>query len=290
MKDHRQLPTAPYPQPARPTFLGIGAARAGSTWLHQLLAAHPQVFVPRQRKELSFFDNFYDRGLDYYLSFFPSPADLTPYRAIGEVSPTYLTCPECPARIAGLGSVEKLLVILRNPVDRAYSHYGLMIRDYNFKGSFPEFLEAIPSAIERGLYAHHLQRYLAFFRPDQILLLIFEEAVAEPKQMQEKLAAFLGLDWEAFGATSSHRNASNLSRFPVVYSSLTWLARRLRRYDLDLFVNLATRLGLKQLLLSDKRLPPLSHEMRHTLQPLFSEDIAHLKSLFAVDVDNWHVT
>ena len=99
------MPVAILMKPAHllPTFLGIGAARSGSTWLHRLLLSHPDIYVPRQRKELSYFDHDYDRGLAYYEAFFPPANQSSVYRAIGEVTPTYLYCAECPERIAALG-------------------------------------------------------------------------------------------------------------------------------------------------------------------------------------------
>src|SRR4051812_32958483 len=105
---------------ALPTFLGIGVPRAGTTWLHELLSSHPEVYVPVRRKELSFFNLYYDRGTRWYQKFFPSEAEADRYRALGEITPYYFYGPECPERIARLG-VGKLLLILRHPVERAWS-------------------------------------------------------------------------------------------------------------------------------------------------------------------------
>src|SRR3990170_4320009 len=83
-----------------PNFLGIGAPRAGTTWLNTLLGNHPDVFVPTVRDEMRFFDLYYERGLGWYERYFCPSEEAHRYRAIGEVTPQYLECEECPERIS----------------------------------------------------------------------------------------------------------------------------------------------------------------------------------------------
>ena len=78
-----------------PTFLGIGVPRAGTTWLHQLLSAHPDVFLPSRRKEVRFFDRHHEEGQGWYEGFFCPPDEADRYSAIGEISPQYLYCDAC---------------------------------------------------------------------------------------------------------------------------------------------------------------------------------------------------
>jgi hypothetical protein len=132
-----------------PTFLGIGVSRSGTTWLHQLLEGHPEVYVPR-RKELAFFSKYYNRGLEWYEGFFPSDTEARRYKAVGEITPIYWFHPDCPRRIAKVPSITKLIMIVRNPVDRAYSDYGLRVKNGAWSGSFEGFLSFRPQAIEWG--------------------------------------------------------------------------------------------------------------------------------------------
>ena len=74
-----------------PTFLGIGVPRSGTTWLHEILQAHPDVYVPKYRKEIHFFDENYGLGIDWYRKFFPSDMHANKYRVIGEITPFYFT-------------------------------------------------------------------------------------------------------------------------------------------------------------------------------------------------------
>ena len=84
-----------------PNFLVIGAQRGGTTLLHRILDAHPEVYVPQRRKEIHFFDWYHERGADWYAGFFPGEGTAR-YRAIGEVTPDYLFEPQTPHRIRAL--------------------------------------------------------------------------------------------------------------------------------------------------------------------------------------------
>ncbi|MGD8869483.1 MAG: sulfotransferase, partial [Gemmatimonadales bacterium] len=138
-----------------PNFLGIGAPRAGTTWLNTLLASHPDVFTPTVRDEINFFDYYYERGVEWYETLFPEPESAVRYRAIGEITPQYLECEECPERIFTLLPDSKLIVMLRHPVARAYSQYGLYVQRRNYKGSFEDFVAAKPRSLERGFYSRY---------------------------------------------------------------------------------------------------------------------------------------
>ena len=129
-----------------PTFVGIGVPRAGTTWLHTLLDGHPQVYLPTRRKEVRFFDRHFEHGLDWYEGFFCTPGEAARYQAIGEISPQYLYERGCADRIFEVLPSAKLLVMLRHPVDRAYSQYGFILQRRNFRGSFEEFIRTRPRA------------------------------------------------------------------------------------------------------------------------------------------------
>src|SRR5258706_11489250 len=104
-----------------PDFLIIGAQRSGTSTLYQYIARHPDV-RGAFRKEVHYFDMHYDRGLDWYRACFPTRG------FTGESSPSYLIHPEVPARVAAVLPDIKLIAILRNPVERAYSAYNRNVR------------------------------------------------------------------------------------------------------------------------------------------------------------------
>ena len=108
----------------KPNFLIIGAQRCGTTSLYNYLIQHPQI-VPSSKKEVHFFDLNFHLGQSWYEKHFPEVSDniLT-----GEASPYYIFHPLCPKRIFDYDPSVKLIVILRNPIDRAYSHYRHIVR------------------------------------------------------------------------------------------------------------------------------------------------------------------
>jgi hypothetical protein len=151
-----------------PNFLGIGATKAGTTSVAKILAAHPQISFPKDgSKEIHYFDEKYSiKSKQWYFNLFQKNI------AIGEWSPSYLFVPECRDRIyETLGPDVKFIVALRNPVERAFSHYCHAINNWSKdqfqnKGypkeylSFEEALEYEDSRLAKGTY--HL-RHLSYF-------------------------------------------------------------------------------------------------------------------------------
>ena len=201
-----------------PNFLGIGIPRAGSTWLHELLACHPQIYVPTQRKEIRFFDQFYDRGLGWYEKFFPDDSEAGKYRAIGEISPQYILSQEALERIRDVGTVEKFLLMLRNPVDMAYSYYGLKVKNTNYTGTFDQFLIDQPEALRRGYYSTWLESFYRIFPKDQLLVMITEQAFRNVEESKAAIAAFLDVSADLFPAEAGHErvNRSYVPRAPAL--------------------------------------------------------------------------
>jgi hypothetical protein len=272
-----------------PTFLGIGAMRSGSTWLYGLLKSHPDIYVPMHRKEINFFNENYNYGVEWYERYFPSSKDSFRYKAIGEISPRYLHHIGCPERISGISSVSKILLILRNPVDRAYSEYGLLVRDHNLKVSFEQAVASHKSILENGFYSNSIKRYLKYFSQDQMLILIFEQAVANPDKTMKSLARFFAVDSEKF--TQSHGeggvNNSYIPRFQSVYSYLVNMAVSLYKYDLEWVVSFSKKLGVKKLFGKGSEMPPMENSTRIMLEEMYKDEIAELEALFSIDLQCW---
>ena len=270
-----------------PTFVGIGVARGGTTWLHTLLSGHPDVYMPTRRKEVRFFDQNHDRGLDWYESFFCSSADADRFGAIGEISPQYLYCDECPDRIATSLPAAKLLVMLRHPVDRAYSHYGFVVQRRNFHGSFEEFLAARPTMLEKGFYSRYLDRYLRRFERERILALVFERAVRDDDMARRALSAFLDLPVDGFPTSVGRVNASTVPRFGSLSNVAVLTGRRLRKTRLESVVDLGGRLGVRSALTKGKPLPRLDGDLRTKLSEPYRAEFDELERRFRVDVSCW---
>ena len=146
------------------------------------------MYVPCRRKELEFFDRHYQRGFDSYGKFFPRGRASGQYVAVGEITPYYFFGPNCPERIARAG-IQKLILMLRNPVDRAWSYYGQKVRNGMFSGTFDEFLtRGRWPVVEQGYYSRYLETYLRHFDPAQILVLVSEDVFVDVSAAQRRLA------------------------------------------------------------------------------------------------------
>ena len=271
-----------------PTFLGIGVTRGGTTWLNTLLASHPDVYVPTLRDEIRFFDENYERGLGWYESLFCPPEEAERYRAIGEISPQYLECEECPERIFAALPESQLIVILRHPVNRAYSQYGFFRQRRNYKGSFEDFVAERPESLDR-FYSRSLKRYLSYFDRTQILAMIFEEAFSDIDKMKGTVAEFLDIAVDRFppSAGSGRVNPSSVPVFPGVSGFVAKTGNRLRRWHLESVVDLFMRSRIPRILSKGDSLPPLDEGLKLRLSDRFHDEFDELERCMQVDLSRW---
>jgi hypothetical protein len=172
-----------------PTFIGIGAQRAGTTWAYNCLAEHPQVFMTK-KKELHFFYVNYSRGLDWYRAQFDAAGDAI---ARGEITPDYLYHPVALRNIARDVPDVRVFAILRNPIDRAVSAFALHADRYAGQ-SFAEALARDPELIDRGLYARHLRHVLELYPRQRVAILFYDDLVDRPLAFVRDLYGFVGVD------------------------------------------------------------------------------------------------
>lgn len=217
---------------ALPNAIIIGAMKSGTTSLFDYLVQHPEVCGSRT-KELHFFDNQHGRGERWYRANFAPRGE----RVLLESSPYYLFHPLAPERAARLVPDAKLIVLLRNPVDRAYSHYNQNSEEGLEPLSFEEALEqegrrlagsqeALASGrvershahqtfsyVGKGRYAEQLQRWLAHFPRERMLILKAEDFFRAPQDCVDRVTGFLGL--EQF--TIADPTPGNQRRYPLMH-------------------------------------------------------------------------
>jgi hypothetical protein len=218
-----------------PDFLIIGAQKAGTTFLYYLLCQHPYV-APTSEKELHYFDSQrINRGIEWYRSNFPPPSSKDGRRVIaGEASPYYLYHPLAAKRAAEFVPEAKLIALLRNPVDRAYSDYQNRLREGNEFLSFEEAIEAEEeriggerekmladegysstshrrhSYLARGVYVDQLKEWHEHFEKDQLLVIKSEDFFARPEESLGGVFDFLELPvWRPELLSVSLRNESD---------------------------------------------------------------------------------
>jgi hypothetical protein len=290
-----------------PTFVVLGAMRAGTTSIYDAFRQHPEVFVSPE-KETDYFSlgDLCDRELtserhrhsatnrtEYEALFRGAGAA----RAVGEASPSYLYHFERSARrLRELLPEAKLICILRDPVDRAYSHFGLN-RKLGFE-PLADLEAAIAAAAERsgprrppsrfayveaGRYAAALAEFAAGFPPEQLRVVLFEELRRDPAATMRRLYEHVGVDADFAPDLSVRHNRSGEPRASLLASLVRrtpWLSRFLLRR-----LSAAAGSRLADLLLRPQ--PRLAAEVRRRLRPRFAEDVSRLQSLLGRDLSGW---
>lgn len=264
-----------------PNFLIIGAPRAGTTWIQKNLIQHPEVFMP-SKKEIHFFDRFYEEGIGFYEKYFEGVTD---QKAIGEATPAYLHREPVAQRIyEHLGPV-KMIVTLRNPVDRLYSRYwnsrGKFIENKGL--SFEEKIMAKPEFIEEGFYAEHLNRYLDIFPKENILVMFFDDIKKDSVGFLREIFEFIGVDPNYDSSLADQRvNTSDSKKLLVKSKPLYYVSKATRKLYLD---SLATKLED----MNRATLPPMTKETRKWLIDNYYRDKNEaLANLLDRDLSTWN--
>lgn len=200
----RALRRATAPLRPLPELLVIGAIRGGTTAMAEWLTLHPEV-KPPWRKEVKFFDMYYDRGENWYCAFFPLGSGHLTFDA----TPSYMTHPDAAERAAELLPGAKVLALLRDPVERAWSNYRLRkssgrevrafdqaideeLEDLSPLGRYAEGVE-IPF-LRPGLYAPQLRPWLKLYPPQQVKILASEDLYSGDQDVRGSLLSWLGVE------------------------------------------------------------------------------------------------
>ncbi len=252
-----------------PSFIIIGGARAGTTSLYAYLISHPNV-LPATRKETAFFNYAYHPNLDWYRMYFPTASEQEKMKKqrgqkimiTGEATPSYLIDPLVPKRISEMLPNVKLIVLLRNPIDRAFSHYhhnvlsgieklpfeqAIKKESERINESFEElknekfidndnfasyFLRLMTfktknyfkfSYLHSGKYYEHLKNWMSIFPKKQLLIIKSEDFFYDPKNIFKHVQDFLDLPYFDLGLYDRH--------FEIKYQPMNYnLRKSLKEY------------------------------------------------------------
>ncbi len=292
----------------RPTFIGIGAPKSGTTWLYQCLREHPDIFMGSV-KETRFFDyGTIDGRMPEYLAHFTGSER---FAARGEFSTRYLTSYRAPQRIQHHLPKIRLLVAVRNPVDQVYSHYWHLLRQ-NFHQwcaeglphSFEAALEQYPEVLlEPASYDKHIGRWLQHFDASQLLILFYDDICHRPQFVLQTVYDFLEVSphvqpssWQTHDS-SVRRGASprttGLGRlYTLLYS--VWsrhIAYRGKQYlGTRAVARLQDTLKLRSLaesIFMKPGYPAMQPNTRARLQTCFQLDIDNLAKRTGRDLSHW---
>ena len=293
-----------------PNFLIVGAPRTGTTSMHRYLSEHPEIFLAG-KKELHYFTNEYltansngpkdkvyryCKTLDEYRAFFQDvPAKA---KAVGEISPSYLFFPQCIPKIkALLGESVRIIIMLRNPIERAYSNYWHMVNLKRETLTFWDALQAEEERLERGwrniwlykrhsLYSEKVRRYIEEFGSSKVKVLLYDDFSSNTLRTLQDVHRFLGVRAEfapknidvVFGGRGVEKRRS-LGPRPIKSLVKLLLPRRalgvLRKLQEP-----GVRGNAKGEALPDDRCVAF-------LRQYFSEDITRLEKLLQADLSMW---
>lgn len=261
-----------------PDFLLIGAAKSGTSTLHQYLRRHSGIFLPKL-KEPEFFsdDSMYARGVDWYGSLFEQAAA---NQLCGEASTTYTRWPhtaDAAARIAKLLPRAKLIYIMRHPVDRAYSHYAHHMR-LGVTMTFEEALAKDSIYMDCSLYMMQIERYLRYFPRESFLFLFFSDMQRDIDSVLRQAESFLDLAHEDLpGKGLIHANPGGSDHFIRYHTT-----RRLRCLPgLPAVIDLIPQ-PIRKRMYARFRASPLGQRLDrcYRLQPMRSETRRDLLAYF----------
>lgn len=292
--------------PRFPNFFILGAAKAGTTTLYDYLSAHPRIFMSPV-KEPQFFshDEVYERGIAYYLRTFFFGAE--PFAARGEATPHYLYFEKAAQRIAAStqGINARFIVILRDPVERAYSLYWNMVAEGIETLSFEAALEQEAARscnpelqrcgsvsvqyVDSGMYAKQLRQYLRYFRREQFLVLFLQDLHADPRGVLDQVCDFLAIARFETLPRRHKANGASTPRSPVLQRLLRephWIKRQVGRYLPAAF---KYKIALQLAAANRKRFsyPPLSGEIAARLRARFAPDVRDLEQLCSRRLTEW---
>ena len=295
-----------------PNFMVIGAAKAGTTSLYHYLKQHPQIYMSPV-KETNFFSleghpldfsgpgdqthicSFTTTTIEKYRTLFEA-ADSE--RAVGEASPMYLYSERAPANIASYVPKVKLIAMLRDPAQRAFSQYLYFLSDQ--REPLTDFAQAVAQCEQRrragwewawqyidvGFYGRQLSRYFDLFAPGQIRVYIYRDFCRAPIETMQDIYRFLEVDDSFVPDTSTRHNLSKIPR-----------SKRLGRFvaepnPVEALLKRVLPLEMRRAVMAvvtdwNTARPTLQEDVRRRLIELYREDILRLQDLIHRDVSHW---
>lgn len=289
-----------------PNFIIIGAAKAGTTSLFRYVNEHPEVYMspvkePRffslEGLELDPNDPVQQTAVTTFEEYRRLFDGVTTQKAIGEASPMYLWSEQAPAKIKKYVPEAKLIAILRNPIDRAYSHYTMNV--YQSKETAPTIIDAIKEEevdikgwkrtrpyVPYSLYSQQLERYYEVFPREQLRVYLFDDLKQDAIGLMRDLFSFIGVDVGFTPDTTKRYNPTAVPRF-------RWLQGLIRSKGASksLFKEIVPKSSRSKItsLINKRNLVriKMSREEREALVPLFNDDVLRLQEMLQRDLSHW---
>jgi hypothetical protein len=260
-----------------PNFLGIGAQKSGTTWLHYMLVQHPDIYLPQKVKELQYFDkrSNFRKGFEWYLKYFK---EKSAEKMIGEITPGYLWVDqrlsgrykidefrfETPQRVKNLlGDEVKLIVVLRHPIRRAVSAYFHHINRKRIR--VDESILKVGTGmgiIHMGFYSYNLESWLNHFDKKNFHITLYEDLLKDKQGYIKNIFNFLGVE-------------------------STFMPKRMNiRYQISSNYFLHED-GSYYLRKDNEEIKAIDVNELGFLEEIYSEEIERLNKVFSIDISCW---
>lgn len=299
---------------AFPNFFIVGAGRSGTTSLDRYLSQHPEIFITPKKETHFFADEHFPpclgpgddrltrllvRDENEYAKLF---ADIKGAKAIGESSAFYLCIPGAAEKIVRTIPNAKILIILREPVERAYSAYTFMVRDGRETLGFEDGLSKEEERKQQGyepmwwykelsMYSQLVKHYRDVFGTQQVKVLLYDEFYANPAKELRDVFNFLGVNGDANIDTSVRYNVSGSPKSQKFYNRLNnfiyYPSLFEKRIKSLVPQHLRVAWASKIISMSVDRIP-LDPQVHIKLKAHFAEDVSHLEDLLQRDLQHWH--
>jgi hypothetical protein len=264
----------------------IGPQKTATTWVYRCMSEHPELAGP-PRDTIHYFDMYYGKGRDWYAGHF---RDAAASQKLFDPTPSYIRSPWAPRRIAQENPGARIVLCLRDPVERAFSHYWHEKKKSHINLGFRDVLDiydCYANWLEPGFYAEHIERYLRYFPREQLLCQSFDRLHDEPRGFLRELFSFCGVDPD-FEPSMLHRRINvagprqsffSANVKPRIRTAFRWVGRipglgqRARRS--------AYLTGKSEYV---RGVPP---ELRGPLAELCEPEIVRLEQLLEIDLSAW---
>jgi hypothetical protein len=270
-------------------FIIAGAHRTGTTWLYENLYQHPEIILSSKRKELHFFDrdeNF-KKGLNFYNDFISNKHNKS---LIGDVTPSYFGDEKVPERINYFFPKIKIIIILRNPIDRLFSHYKLNEGNSNNEESFSSYYKRklneneAGNSVEEGIYIKHIESYLKYFKKEQITVMFYKDLKEKPNQFYSKILKSIGVNNVEFSPKMLDQkvNSWSIKKHHSKSKFLYILMLAMKKYKLFNFSKRIERLNSHK-----KHRNNIEENDRKFLLNFYMDSIVELEKYLKINLDRW---
>ncbi len=258
----------------------VGPQKSGTTWFYSCLAEHPEIACS-EKDSIHYFDMYYHKGERWYLDHFRAAKE---GQLLFDPTYTYLRSPQAPERIASHNEEAKIIITLRNPIDRAFSHYWHEKKKGKYNFAFSEVFsnyDLFSSWIEPGFYALHIKRFAEYFPRHRILFLLFDELVENPERLLEKALEFIGVRHKFKPSVLNKKINQAGTKKNIVFKLLNLVSKYAGE------INPAFRK------ISDigraEYVKGISPETRAMLYEMFEADIAETERIARLDLTSWKI-